>query len=66
MTNEEDIIVQEEYMAALEPYIVVCRNDKKNFPLVYLQVTAASENDAFREIRRTMPGMEPIKAYPAK
>jgi len=63
---DEELIVQEEYMAALQPYIVVCHNDKKNFPLLYLQVSAASENDAFREVRRTMPGIEPIRAYPAK
>jgi hypothetical protein len=64
--EDDQLLVQEEYFLSLKTYMVVCRNDTKNFPLLYLSIEAASEKEAMKKAEKHSPNIKAIRAYPPK
>lgn len=61
------LLIEEEHKAALQDYVVVCRDNSKAAPIQYVKVQATSNEDAVKETKKIVPyNVTILKVYPAK
>jgi len=63
MQPEDDGLSVYEAMQTPVKYIVVCRDERKSFPLIYLEVTATCEQDAKNQANNFDSKIKVVRAY---
>lgn len=63
LQSQDDLVqVEQELQESMKEYILVCKNE--NSPIQYVKVKATSEQDAIKEIKKTVPySIKVLKVY---